>query len=818
MRTIWQDVKYGLRMLVRNPAFTAVAVLTLALGIGVNTAVFGVINAFMIRPLPGKDNERLLAIAEQRPNDGELRGVSYRDYVDYRDHADAFSDMAAYTNTIDGLSADRQTERVLSQYTTGNFFSFLGLQPAAGRFFFPGEGESAGSGQLVVLGYRYWQRRFSGSMAVVGKPVLVNGEPCTIVGVAPEELIGPYTPAETDAYLTLGLSGRHEYPTLFTDRGARNLTVLARPKPGVTIPQARASVRVVAAQLAQQFPDTNALVVPEVVPEHWARPEPDAARSNVVVAGAFLGMVGLVLLITCVNVANLVLVRASTRFKEMAIRASMGAGRARIFRQLLTESLVLTLVGGMAGALLGWWFTNLIGSIRLPVAIAIRLNLSFDWRVFGYIALIVLASGLAVGLVPAWRASRMNLNAVLREGGRSGSGASTHQRMRSVLVAAQVAGTLVVLIIAGLFVRSLQAAQNMQLGFNPDGVLNLGMDTAQLGYDEARGVNFFRSVKERVEATPGVTSASFAMWSPMGVYNATAHVWKEGQKSLPVSEALNVGYNPVDEDYFRTLQIPILRGRGFTRQDAASSLKVAVVNETLAKRLWPGQDAIGHHFSYDKADAPEVEVIGVAKDGRYFQAMEDAQEFFYVPLTQHYSAIRVLQVRGNVPPVSLAAPIQGEIHNLDPNLPVYDVETLRHALDGPNGFFLARMGAFFASVFGGLGLVLAVVGVYGIVSYAVTLRTQEIGVRMALGAQGNDVLGMILRQGLVLSGWGLLAGLLVAFTITRLMKSLLFQISAADPITYASVSVLLLVITMAACYMPARRATTVDPLVALRYE
>jgi macrolide transport system ATP-binding/permease protein len=818
MQTIWQDVKYGLRMLVRNPAFTAVAVLTLALGIGVNTAVFGVINAFMIRPLPGKDNAGLLVIAEQRATDDELRTVSYLDFQDYREHADAFSDMAAYTNTIDGLSADRVTERILSQYTTGNFFSFLGLQPAAGRFFYPGEGEKAGSAQLVVLGYKYWQRRFAGSLSVVGKPVLVNGEPCTIVGVAPEELIGPYMPAETDAYLTLGITAKHEYTRLLTDRASRNLTVLARPKPGVTMAQARSSVRVVAAQLAKEFPSSNAGVVPEVVPEHLARPEPNAARSNPVVAGAFLGMVGLVLLITCVNVANLVLVRASTRFKEMAIRASMGAGRSRIFRQLLTESLVLSLLGGLAGALLGWWFTNLIGQIRLPVAIAIRLNLSFDWYVFGYIALIVLASGLAVGLVPAWRASRMNLNAVLREGGRSGGGAATHQRMRSVLVVAQICGTLVVLVIAGLFVRSLQSAQKMELGFNPTGVLDLGMDTSQVGYDDARGVNFFRTVKERVESTPGVASASFAMWSPMGVYNAATHVWKEGQTSLPVNDALNVGYNPVDEDYFRTLQIPIVRGRGFTRQDGGSSLRVAVVNEALAKKLWPNEDAIGHHFSYDKADAPEVEVIGEAKNGRYFEAMEETQDFFYVPLAQHYSAVRVLHVRANVPPLTLAGAIETQIHDLDPTLPVYDVETLRQSLDGPNGFFLARLGAFFASGFGLLGLILALVGVYGIVSYAVTLRTQEIGVRMALGAQGKDVLGMILRQGLVLTGWGLLSGLVLSFTITRFLKSLLFQISAADPITYLSVSVLLLVITMAACYVPARRATRVDPLVALRYE
>jgi len=818
MQTLLQDVKYGARMLFRSPAFTIVAVLTLALGIGANTAVFGVINAFMLRPLPGADNARLLVIAEQRAKDQELRSVSYLDYQDYRAHADAFTDIAAYTNTIDGLAADNRTERILSQYTTGNFFSFLGLRPAVGRLFYPGEGETEGSAQFVVLGYRYWQRRFNGDMSVIGKPVRVSGEPCTIVGVAPEELIGPYTPIETDAYLTLGLSARHEYPRLFADRGTRELKVLARPKPGVSMAQARSSVRVVAAQLAQEFPDTNATVVPEVVPENLARPEPDSARSNPVVASAFLGMVGLVLLITCVNVANLVLVRASARSKEMAIRASLGAGRARVFRQFLTESVVLSLLGGLAGALLGWWFTYIIGSIHWPMSLTIRLNLGFDWRVFGYIALIVFASGLAVGVVPAWRASRMNLNAVLREGGRSGGAGSSHQRFRSILVAAQVAGTLVVLIVAGLFVRSLQSAQNVDLGFNPAGVLNLSMDTSQIGYDEARGVNFFRTVKEQAESTPGVESAAFAFSTPMGYYNESAHVWKEGQRNLPINDALSAGYNSVDEDYFRTMQIPILRGRAFTEQDQASTLHVAIVNETMAKRLWPGEDPVGHRFSYEKPDAPALEVIGLAKNGRYFEAMEDSVEFFYLPLSQHYTPMRVLHVRASVPPLTLAGPIQTEIHNLEPNLPVYDVQTLRESLDGPNGFFLPRMGAFFAAIFGLLGLVLALVGVYGIISYAVTLRTQEIGVRMALGAQSRNVLGMILRQGLALTGWGLLAGLVLSFGLTRFMKSLLFQISAFDPLTYISVSLLLLAVALVACYLPARRATRVDPLVALRYE
>ena len=803
-------------MLGRSPSFAIVAVLTLALGIGANTAVFGVINAFMLRPLPGVDNSRLLAIAERHADAEELRDVSYPDYLDYRNHADAFLDMTVYANGLVGLAADHRTERILTQYTAGNFFSFLGLQPAAGRFFYPGEGESAGSQQLVVLGYRYWQRRFEGSASVIGKAVVANGIPATIVGVAPEALIGAYTPIESDAYLTLGVA--HEYPRLFSDRGARNLRVLGRPKPGVSSLQARSSLQVVATQLAQQYPETNKGIVPEVVLETLARPEPDGAKSNPVAATAFLGMVGLVLIITCVNVANLVLVRASARFKEMAIRASLGAGRARIFRQLLTESVVLSLLGGVAGALLGWWFTYLIGSMRFPMSLTIRLNLGFDWRVFGYIGLIVFLSGLAVGVVPAWRASRMNLNVVLREGGRSGGAGASQQRLRSVLVAAQVAVTLVVLITAGLFVRSLESARNVDLGFNSASVLNLGMDPSQIGYDEARGVNFFRTVKERVQSAPGVTSAAFAYSTPMGYYNTVTRVWKEGQRNLAPNEALRPGYNAVDEDYFATLQIPILRGRGFTKQDGAASLLVAVVNETMAKRLWPGEDPVGHHFSYDKADAPPVEVIGVARDSRYFNAMEDATEFFYVPLAQHYMPLRVLHVRANVPPLRLANPIQTEIHDLEPNLPVYDVELMRQSLEGPNGFFLPRMGAIFASIFGFLGLLLALVGVYGIISYAVTLRTHEIGVRMAVGAQSKNVLGMILRQGLVLTAWGLLLGLLLSFGVTRFLKSLLFQISALDPLTFVTVSLLLLGITLVACYLPARRATAVDPLVALHYE
>jgi len=668
----------------------------------------------------------------------------------------------------------------------------------------------------VVLGFRYWQRRFAGSPSVIGKAVAIDGKPCTIIGVAPEELIGPFTPIETDAYLTLGLV--KDLNAFVQNRADREMHVFARPKEGVGLAQARASLGVVAAQLAREYPNTDQGLTPEVVPERLARPEPEASRTNPVGVAVFLVMVGLVLLITCVNVANLVLVRASTRFKEIAIRASLGAGRGRLFRQLLTESLLLSLLGGVFGALLGAWFTHLIGSIRFPADITIHVNLGFDWRVFAYTAAIALASGIIVGLVPAWRASRMNLNAVLRESGRSGGPGAAHQRMRSALVIAQVAGTLVVLVIAGLFARSLQSTQNMELGFNPDGVLNLGFDPSQIGYDEARATNLFRAIKERVAAVPGVQAVSYAYASPFGVYNSGGPVWKENETSLPPNEVRSILYNRVDEDYFRTLQIPIVRGRAFSLQDQAATVRVAVINETMAKQLWPGEDAIGHHFCFGKANATPIEVVGVAKDGRYSEAMEDQRAYFYIPLAQGYMPIRVLHVRTSVDPVTLAATLQREVQTLEPALPVYNVQPMRESLNGVNGFFLARMGAMFASILGLLGLLLAVVGVYGVVSYAVALRTQEIGVRMAMGAQSGNVLGMILRQGVTLAGYGLLIGLALSFGLSRFLKTLLFQVSAADPLTYSLVSALMLAITVLACYVPARRASNVDPLVALRYE
>jgi len=819
VNSFWQDVRYGIRMLAKKPSFTVLAVMTLALGIGASAAIFSIMNGFFLRPMPGRDNRRLAVVAIQRPHNTEPDALSYPDFEDYRAANTVFTEMACYINRIGGFTADHRSESVLVNYVTSNFFETVGVQPAYGRFFLPGEGDKPGTGSIVILGYAYWQRRFGGDLSVIGRGAALNGMPVTIAGIAPKDFPGPYKLVETNLYAPVGLVDRPgEHDPLLTRRAGSEVHALAQPKPGISNAQAQASLELIARRLDEEYPTTNKNTTVKVIPERMARPEPGSASGNVLVTGVFLAMVSLALLVTCVNVANLLLVRAAGRAKEMAIRASLGAGRIRLIRQLLTESLLLSILGGFAGGVLGAGLSHLISSIRVPGDIPIHFDFSFDWRVFACLGAIVAVCAVLVGVAPAWRASRMDLNTTLREGGRSDAGSGgVHNRGRSALVVAQVAGSLVVLIAAGLFLRSLQVASKMDLGFRADSLLNLNFDPSQLGYDEERGTSFFRELKERVIGMPAVEGATFAYSVPMGTNNDSARVWKEGQAPNDRSGP-GIGLNRVDEDYFRILGIPILRGRPFTAQDQKNSPRVAIVNEKMAERLWPGENPLGHHFRFGAADAPMVEVVGVARNGKYNWLFEDQQPYFYVPLTQSYSSLRVLQVRTSVLPATLAVPIEGAARDLDPNLPVFGVTTMQESLGGPNGFFLIRMGAMFAASLGGLCLLLAVVGVYGVISYAVSQRTNEIGIRMALGAQSTDVLRLVMRQGLVLVGIGLAAGLALSFGVTRFMRSLLFQIGAADPVTFGAVSLLLIAVALVACYVPARRATRVDPLAAFREE
>jgi putative ABC transport system permease protein len=818
MKDFWQDVRYGIRMLAKEPGFTVVAILTLALGIGANTAVFSVVNSFLFKPLPVRDPNRLVVVANHNEEYSDAHSVSNPDFKDLQAQNSVLEEMTGYQIEFAGLSAENHSERVMVTYAKGNYFSALGVRPALGRVFLPGEGEKPGADPVIVLDYAYWKRRFNGDPNIVGKTVNLNGRPVTIIGVAPKQFFGTFYIVETNIYVPQGMIATDaDSMRMLTDRNQRELRALAYLKPGVTSEQARASLQVIADDLEKAYPATNKGLRMDVIRENMARPEPSAAHVWPLIAGIFLGLVGLVLIVTCVNLTNLLLARAAIRSREIAIRAALGAARLRLFRQLLTESLVLSALGGIGGAALGLWLMKWIESIRLPGDFPMRTDLPFDWRVFLYVAAVAMAAGLLAGLVPAWRVTRMNLNETLREGGRTLTSGAGHHRIRNVLVVAQAAGSLVVLIMAGLFLRSLERAEKLDLGFAPEHVLDLTMDVKQLGYDEPRGKDFYRQLGERVRALPGVEAASFSYSAPMGYFGEWGEVWKEGQEGLPESQVPRFPHNKVGPDYFRVMGIEILRGRPIGEEDQAASHRVAVVNETMARQFWPGQDPLGHHFRYGTSRAADVEVVGVARNGKYVWIAEDPTPYFYVPMSQDYSSVHVLQVRTTLPPTSLAHPIEEQVRTLDA-MPVFDVMPLEHALQGGNGFFLLRTAAVFAGALGGLGLLLAVVGLYGVISHGVNQQRHEIGVRMALGAQQGKILGMVLGQGLMLVGIGLGIGLALSAGVSRFLASLLINTGAMDPLAYASACVLLVAVAALACYIPARRAMQVDPLIALRYE
>jgi predicted permease len=554
-----------------------------------------------------------------------------------------------------------------------------------------------------------------------------------------------------------------------------------------------------------------------LVPEYLARPEPNNADSSPFVAGVFLLLVGLVLLVACVNVVNLLLVRATVRHRELAVRAALGAGRRRLVRQMLTESLLLALAGGLAGAVIGRWTTGMITRIPFPADIPVRFDLPFDWRVFAYIATIALGAGIAVGLLPSIRASRTDLNEVMREGGRGVAGGSRRQWLRNALVVAQVAVSLVLLVAAGLFVRSVQRAQTIDLGFDYSNVLNLAMDVSQQGFDEARGRAFYHELEDRVRALPGVESVTYAYSVPFGYYSSGETIEVDGQPVAKDTRPPAVGYNVVGPDYFRTMKIALVRGRAFTPRDAEGSQRVAIVNQFMAERLWPGQDALGRRFRMT-GNADWMEVVGVARDGKYNFIFQDPGSYFFIPMEQHYRATRALQLRTAGSPEALAPLVQREIRALNPDLPVYDVRSMRRTMDGGNGFFLLNMGALFGSSLGVLGLILALVGIYGVVSFTASQRTQEIGVRMALGAQSHHILRLIVGRGLVLVAAGIALGLLASFGVSSMLGSLLFGVSTKDPVTFVTVPLVLGAMAVLASYIPALRATRTDPMLALRQE
>ncbi len=820
MGDLIKDIRHSFRALLKRPGFSIVTVLTLALALGANVVTFNMVNAFFLRPLPVKDADRLIALASQQEGHAELQDVSYLDYQDYRAQSDVVTDMCGYEITLAGLSYQGHADRLAVSYVTGNYFSMLGVQPLLGRLIRPGEGEKFGADPYVVLGYSYWKRRFGGDPSIVGQTVNVNGRPFTVIGVVPKKFQGTFFLVEMDAYMPLGMidtSGPLSPTNPLARRTRRNLRVLASLKPGITLKQAQTSFQLIARRLGENYPAEDKDEIARVFWERQARPEPTTDNTGELTAIIFMVLVGMVLLVACINIANIQLVRATVRQKELAVRAALGAGRWRLVREVLVENLLLAAAGSVGGLLVGAWISSLFRSLPILGDFPIALDFAFDWRVFAFAAVIAFGAGVFVSLLPSVRVSRTDLNTALREGGRGSTEGGGHHRLRNMLVVTQVAGSLIILVSTGLFLRSLRKAQTTDLGYQPQGVLDINLSLPPR-YDEVKGAAFYRELKRRVQQLPGVESATVAFCMPMGYYNSFARVAPEGQV-IPLEKQLAVIYNRVDPDYFSTLRIRLLAGRAFLETDTPTSERVAIVNEFMARHLWPGQDPIGRHFTYQGSKGPIVAtVVGVVGNGKFTALYDDPQSYFFVPLTQSYSELVVLQIRTRVPPQALELPVQREIAALDSDIPVFDVQTFEQTLDGVNGFFLLRVGTGFAAALGLLGLLLAVVGVYGVVSYAASQRTHEIGIRIALGAQQSNILSLVFKQGLGLVLIGIGIGLAVSWGVMRFTATLLFGIRPTDPLTFSLVAILVAAVALLACHIPARRASKLDPMSALRIE
>jgi predicted permease len=820
METLMQDIRYGIRTLLKNPGLMFIAVLTLGLGIGANTAIFSMVDSLLLRPLPLQDPGRIAVLAMQQKNGGVQPQFSIPDYQDIQKQTgESFSGLAAYLFGLDGLSSEgAKPDRIMTSYVSGNFFSMLRLKPALGRFILPSEGETVGADPVMVISYAYWKSHFGGDAAIVGRKISVDGHPITIIGVAPEGFYGVSPIVAIQGYLPISLAPMGGYPSdMMTNRSNHLIFVIGRLASNADFQKTNASLGVVAQRLSQQYPDVDKDLSVKAYPELRSRPNPDPNNTVLVVSSLFLGLAALVLLLACVNVANILLVRATIREREMAIRAALGAARTRLIRQLLTESILLALMGGVVGILLGHWGSSAFSSLHLGTELPLRFDFHFDWRVFTYAFSFALVTGIVVGLVPAIRASRGNLNTILHAGGRGVVGGKN--RLRSSLVVAQVAGSLTLLIIAGLFTRSLGKAQQTSLGFNPSHLLNMTMDPNEIGYNDVQYREFYKNLLDRVRALPGVQSATIASSVPLGYINSGDTLTIEGYQPPPDQPPPACQFNIISSGYFETLEIPMVSGRTFKPTDDANTQYVAIVNEAMAKQFWPNTDPIGRQFKIGSDQKHWIQVVGVVKNARFQGLRGNFQSYFFLPFLQQYAAnsLGTLQVRTFAAPEAMAPQIERVIGTLAPDLPVFDVNTMTQALNTLNGLLFYQIGAVLAALLGVLGLILAVVGVYGVISYASSQKTHEIGVRMALGAQPMDILKMIFRQGLFIIVIGLVLGIAMALAAARLFGSFL-AVSPMDPPTYIAVSAILATVALAACYIPARRAMNVDPMIALHYE
>ncbi|HVF70618.1 MAG TPA: ABC transporter permease [Chthoniobacterales bacterium] len=812
MQTLFQDLRYGARQLLKRPGFTFLAIISMALGIGANTAIFSLVDTVAFRPLPVKNASELQELYGTLHNGADYTLQSWLNYKDYRDRNQVFSGLIAYRIVVASLSHNGNNERVWGTLVSANYFDVLGVPLLLGRGFRPEENETPKSHPVVVLSYGAWQKRFGADPAIVGRTVSLNNVPFTVVGVARKGFIGTEVAYSPEIWAPLMMAPVIEPGSTYLDnRDSDNSFVVGRLKPGVTKNQAQAALKILTLEMAKENPKDNEGRGIELIPPGLFIPD---IRNAVLTFAAVLTVVGtLVLLLACVNLANLLLARATERRKEIAIRLAVGASRARLIRQLLTESVTLSLLGGAGGVILAAWINHLVRTIKLPTDVALMFDLRVDWRVLSFTLLLSLLTGVLFSLIPALQSSKPELVPALKD--ETSMAGFRRSRLRNGLVVLQVALSLVLLICAGLIVRSLQEAQRMRPGFNPENAVAVSFDVGLQGYDETRGRAFQKQALERIRALPGIESAALTDNIPLSLnYNSTS-IYLEGQPPAASAQLPPAIPASVTPHYFRTMGIA-LRGRDFTEQEDKKENRVAIVNETFAKKFFPGQEAIGKRFNFSGPENPLWEIIGVCGDGKYNSLGEEPKAAIFRPQLRDYSTGVALVARTARDTRSTLAAIQREMRSLDPTLPLYEVKTLTEHMKIP--LFPARMAAGALGSFGILALVLAAVGIYGVMSYVVAGRTREIGLRMALGARGANVRRLILRQGMTLALIGSGIGLLIAFLATRLLKTVLYGVSAVDATTFIGVTLLLGTVALLACWIPALRASRVDPMVALRAE
>ncbi|HEU0178685.1 MAG TPA: ABC transporter permease [Blastocatellia bacterium] len=815
VETLWQDLRYGARMLFKRPGFTLIAVITLALGIGANTAIFTWIKAIILQPLPGvAESRRLVTLHSMLTRSGNLASsVSYPDYKDYRDRNEVFSGLAAFhPDTYNLLDGEGKPERVWGSLVSGNYFDVLGVKPALGRAFAPDEDRTPGTHPVVVISHRLWQRRFAADPALIGKTIRLNKRDFTVIGVAPAGFNGSWVGLAVDLWAPLMVAPQiSQMGDPLNMRGSHWLLVIGRLKDGVTFEQAEANAQNIAAQLAKDYPKEDEGVGAALF---TLVNEPYGAGQMAPWFVVLMVAAGLVLLIACANVANLSLTATAGRNREMGIRVAFGASRGHLFRQMLTESLLLAVMGGAGSALLAAWLSDAMNSMMPPMGFPFSFNLAWDYRVHGFALALTLLTVVAVGLLPALRAAKVDPLVSIRNETGAASLLAPRSRLRSALVVIQIAISLVSLLCGGLFVRSLVEQRKINSGFDPERALLLSMDLFPNGYDEKRGVEFYRRLVERVAALPGVESASLSSNVPPNLFPESLAVFEIEGYTPRADEMINIEYEVVAPRYFQTMRIPLLEGRDFSDADNAQSAPVAIVNETMARRYWGWQSLVGKRLRATSGKWHTV--VGVARDIKQFEPMEPTHPWVYYSHAQGYESMMTLIARTTGDPWQSLASVRGVVRDLDPTLPVFDEMTLARHSDAP--LFLDRIVVTFLSAFGLLALALAAIGHYGVLAYSVTARTREIGIRMALGAQTRDVLKQVIKQGMVLTLIGVAIGLAAAFALTRLMASLLYGVSPTDALTFTLVSLSLTAIALLACYLPARRATKVNPLVALRSE